>query len=289
MKIKEIGKIAAGQDGAIYGTELFRFNSVGAATVYDVADLKKDTACEPTVIGEFTLDRADEIRPHSNAVCFGCEFYDENDEYPLLYTNIYNNYAKAEDKMIGVCCVYRIERHGCGFKSTLVQLIQIEFCDDPELWQAYADGHCGRPYGNFLVDRENGSYYAFVMRGDGVETRYFKFDLPQVSDGEWDSKYGVKKVMLRKENIKEYFDTPEHRYIQGATFNGGKIYSTEGFSFDETNRPTIRIIDTATKKSQNIDLMDIGCSREPEFIDFYNGDCYYSDSHGNLFYIDFDA
>ena len=289
MNIKEIGKIKGGQDGAIFGSELFRFNHVGACTVYDISGFEKDKACEPELIGEFTLDRAGEIKPHSNAVCFGREFYDKDDKYPLLYTNVYNSYAKAEDKMIGVCCVYRIERHGCNFKSTLVQLIQIGFYDNPELWQAYEVGHCDRPYGNFVVDAENGSYYAFVMRGEESGTRYFRFDLPKANDGVFDSKFGVKKVTLGKEDIKQYFDTPEHRYIQGAIFHDGKIFSTEGFSRDEKNRPAIRIIDTVTKEAQYIDLMDIGYDREPEFIDFYNGDCYYSDANGNLFYIDFDA
>ena len=103
-------------------------------------------------IAKFKLDRSDEIAPHSNAVSFGCEFFEEGDEYPLLYTNIYNNYANREDKMIGVCLVYRIRRCENVFTSTLLQMIEIGFCEDAELWRASAESHGKRPYGNFLVD-----------------------------------------------------------------------------------------------------------------------------------------
>ena len=41
---------------------------------------------------------------------FGNEYYDEKDEFPLLYTNIYNNYAKTDDKRKGITCVYRIHK-----------------------------------------------------------------------------------------------------------------------------------------------------------------------------------
>ena len=289
MRIKQVAKTEGGQDGAIYGSELFRFSSKGDCSVYDLTGIDGKDVCELSPIASFKLDLSDVIAPHSNAVCFGCEFYDEEDKYPLLYTNIYNNYANEEDKLIGVCCVYRIQRDKNEFKSTLVQLIQIGFCDNPELWQAYPDKHCDRPYGNFVVDNDTRSYYAFVMRNEELGTRYFKFDLPSCKEGELDLRFGVKKVVLGAEDIKEYFDTAYHRYIQGAIFHGGKIYSTEGFQNDETNRPAIRIIDTRTKAEVYIDLMDMGYLREPEFIDFYNGDCYYSDAHGNLYYIDFDA
>ena len=75
MKIKLISKISGGQDGAIYGDELFRFNTKGDCTVYNISDVisKKDGEVQP--IAAFKLDRTETLAPHSNAVCFGCEFY----------------------------------------------------------------------------------------------------------------------------------------------------------------------------------------------------------------------
>ena len=171
MKVKHIAKISGGQDGAIRKNELFRFDTRGNCSVYDLNDIEADNVrvLEPT--GSFVLDRAPLIVPHSNSVCWGTEFFDPSDEYPLLYSNVYNNYAKAADKLIGVCCVYRVERDENGFKTTLVQLIEIGFTADPELWRAYPDRDGVRPYGNFVIDRDGGSYYAFVMRREELGTR----------------------------------------------------------------------------------------------------------------------
>lgn len=288
MEIKKVAKISGGQDGAIYGDMLFRFNEKGNCTVYNMASLLPNECGESAPIARFVLDRAEEIKPHSNAVFFGCERYYPEDKYPILYTNIYNNYAKAEDKMIGVCCAYRIFEHEGGFGSELVQLIRIGFYDDEKLWRAYADRHGERPYGNFLIDRERGKYYAFVMRCEELGTRYFEFDIPSVHSGEIDPKLCVRCARLGANDIKGQFDCPYHRFIQGATAHGGRIYSTEGFTNSEINRPAIRIISPELGKEERyIDLLGLGYAEEAELIDFYEGVCYYSDAVGNLYTIEF--
>ena len=69
MEIKKIGKIGGGQDGAIWGDELFRFDARGNCAVYDLASLAgADADSELAPLARFTLDRAEEIAPHSNAV-----------------------------------------------------------------------------------------------------------------------------------------------------------------------------------------------------------------------------
>ena len=283
MIIEQIGKIQGGQDGAIYGSELFRFDHKGNCTVYDLGGLTEASFFEPAPIATFRLDRADTIAPHSNAVCFGCEFYEAGDAYPLLYSNIYNNYAKTEDPLMGVCCVYRIRRTERGFTSSLVQLIEIGFCENETVWKAFADRHGKRPYGNFTVDRKTNSYHAFVMRNEELGTRYFRFDLPSVHDGSLDARFGVKKVTLDVADVRDSFDGGYCRYIQGASLHDGKLYSTEGFSQDEVNRPAIRVIDLQKKTETFFDIMDMGFTDEPEFIDFYGDLCLYSDAHGNLY------
>lgn len=288
MIIKQIAKISGGQDGAIYNNHLFRFDTRGNCQVYDLLDIEKDAVKKLEPIGSFILDKAELIVPHSNSVCWGTEFYAPNDEYPLLYSNIYNNYAKADDKLTGVCCVYRVERAGKDFKTTLVQLIEIGFTDDHSLWKAFPDRDGVRPYGNFVIDCEAGYYYAFVMRNEVLGTRYFKFKIPSLSDGEADPIYGVKRVVLTPEDICDSFDCPYHRYVQGAIAHRKYIYSTEGFHNDQINRPAIRIIDLDKKMQERyIDLLDAGYQCEPEMIDFYNGVCYYSDAGGNLYSIEF--
>ena len=287
MELKQVAKISNTQDGAIYGSELFSLNDSGVCTVFDISKLSYKTVEELTPIAKFKLDKADEISPHSNAVCFGCEFYDKNDLYPLLYTNIYNNYAETNNKMLGTCLVHRIKRVGGKFHSTLVQIIEIGFCEDAELWKASPTQHGVRPFGNFVIDNETHSYWAFVMRNSKLGTRYFKFNLPSSKDGEMDRKLKVKKVVLGKDDIKEYFDGENHHFSQGATIYKGKIYSAEGFSDNEEHRPAFRIIDLVTKEENYYDIMALGFKNEPELIDFYNNKCHYSDAHGNLYVLTF--
>ena len=280
MTITKLGKIAHGQDGAIWGTELFRMDEKGHCTVYDLG------GDAPVKTGSFTLDRAHEIAPHSNAVCFGRERFEAKDPYPLLYTNIYNNYAGAENKRIGECLVYRIQRTKEGFASTLVQIIAVGFTEDADLWKASPEGHGPRPYGNFLVDPEKGDYWAFVMRNETLGTRYFRFALPSVRDGEEDAD-GIRRAVLWKENILDFFDCEYHRYIQGAILKQGKIYSTEGFDNDTVNRPALRIVDLKTKTAEYHDITSLGYLEEPECIDFLGERCLDSDAVGNLYEITF--
>ena len=42
-------------------------------------------------------------------------------------------------------------------------------------------------------------------------------------------------------------------------------------------------------QTAHFDLLDNGYVNEPEMIDFYNGDCYYSDAHGNVYIVDFNG
>ena len=289
MKITKIAEIKSGQDGAIFNNFLFRFDSTGNCTVYDVKNICfADEAKKLEPAGEFTLDKIDLIVPHSNAVMFGSEYYSKEDEFPLLYTNIYNNYAKHEDRMVGVCPAYRITRKDGVFSSKLVMIIKIGFTDDCNLWKSEPDTPDIRPYGNFTIDRKKGVYYAFTMRDKTHTTRYFSFDLPKVSDGIYDSEYDAKVVVLNKEDIKEYFDCEYHRFVQGACFDSGKIYSVEGFTGDKVNIPALRVIDVISKKQvMYVDLVGEGLEVEPEMIEFSDGICYYSDGHGNLYTFDF--
>lgn len=286
MNARKIGKIVWGQDGSIWHGFLFRFGNHGECFVYDLQELKAYGERECPTFATFTLDRAERIAPHSNSVTFGTEYFSPEDEFPLLYSNIYNNYAGEVDALKGTTCVYRLQRSGRTFTSTLVQLIAVAFVEDESLWKS-SDGDV-RPYGNFAIDRENGKYYAFTMRDEDQTTRYFSFALPTLVDGVWDEKYGVKKVVLRAEDLGGFFDCPYHRFIQGACLHDGKIYSLEGFSNDAKNKPALRVIDVSDKRQViHVDFADVNMSIEPEFIEFYEGVCYYCDGHGNVYELTF--
>lgn len=281
MNIKKLGKISGGQDGAIFNGYLFRFDSKGSCAVYKT----KDISCDSLPISRFVLDKSEIIAPHSNSVMFGNAYYNEKDEFPLLYSNIYNNYSKNDNKMKGVTCVYRLQKSGNTFSTTLVQLIEIGFTED-SIWKSKSCDDV-RPYGNFVIDSENSLYYAFTMRNEENCTRYLSFNLPKLSDGEYDKEFDVNRVILKTRDIKNRFDCEFHRYIQGACFHNGLIYSLEGFTDSEENPPAIRVIDVGEKAQKKMYLFsDYNLSIEPEMIDFENDICYYSDNHGNLYQLE---
>ena len=285
MKIENVSKIKGNrQDGAISNGYLFSFDTRGICTVYEIKSLGCIKDGEAEIFAEFVLDKIDVIIPHSNSFMFGNEYYDEKDEFPLLYTNIYNNYATSDEKLKGVCLVYRLQRNGRLFESTLVQMIEVGFVEDENLWKSGGEKDDARPFGNFVVDTENNNLYAFTMRDNTQTTRYFSFDLPQVTEGQICEKYNVKKVVLKQTDIKDYFDCDYHHYVQGASYCNGKIFSLEGFTNSTDNPPAIRIIDTKLKKETAFKKFeDLGTNIEPEMIDFDGDICYYSDHNGNVY------
>lgn len=273
LSYEYIWDVASGQDGVIWNDLLFRFNGRGNCSVYSMSEHNK--------VGSFTLDKTSVIVPHSNAVCFGTEKFDEADEYPLLYTNIYNNYSGEENRLEGVCCVYRLTKNDSGFETSLVQVIKIGFADDTGLWIS-PDVKDVRPYGNFVVDTDKNELIAFTML-DGIKaTRYFTFRLPKLSDGEYCETYCCNAVALKADDIRTQFDCEYSRYLQGACYYKGKIYSVEGFS-DSNNAPKMQVIDLAAMKQYaSIDLWDIGLKIEPEFVDFHDDILYYLDASGKV-------
>lgn len=282
MKMNFLTQICGGrQDGAVFGGFLFSFNHKGECTVYETAKLNMNGEGEAESLAEFVLDKNDMLCPHSNAVTFGNEYYAENDEFPLLYTNVYNNYS---DKLKGACAVYRIQRQNNKFKSTLVQIIEIGFTDDENYWKSGNGFEDVRPYGNFTIDCEKGIYYAFTMRDGADKTRFFAFALPKCENGELWKPYNVKRVILQTSDIKDYFDCEYSHYIQGACCHEGKIYSLEGFTDDINNQPALRIIDTEKKKATAfIKFSDFGSNIEPEMIAFEKDTCYYTDHNGKMY------
>ena len=267
-----LGQVVKGQDGAIRDGLLYRFTAKGRCFVYDLPGLE--------LLGEFTLDKADLLCPHSNAVFFW--------ENGVLYTNIYNNYAKEADRLEGVCCAYRITRDADGFRSQLLQVIRVNFVHTP-LWQS-DNGQDVRPYGNFVADGE--SLYAFVMRDETHTTRFFRFPLPPITAGETDATWGVPVVRLKAEDIRQQFDRDYVNFMQGAICHKGLLYSVEGFTYpnERDARPVLRVFDLQKEKQVFCqDLTELGLSNEPELVDVVGDVLYYVNHDGQVYRLDFAA
>ncbi len=290
MKATRIAKVQSGQDFTVFGDYLFDFidrDERGNCAVYEMKALLSANGEEPEPISRFHLDKRDLISTHNNAVFFGKEYYEDGDEFPLLYSNVYNNYQNCEKRNEGVCCVYRLKRDGVQFTTELVQIIEIGFVEDTSLWKSAPGNFDIRPYGNFAMDVEKSVLYAFVMRDATNTTRYFAFDAPSVHEGEIDGFFGVRKKVLFPSDIKYSFDCEYHKGIQGACCHGGKIYSVEGGCCGHTGTAALRIINPEKKAEEAyVSFIDNSIFDEPEGIDFDGEDCYYVAGHGDLYLLE---
>ena len=269
-KMEQVGTMGNTQDGAIFQNYLMRFNASGVGQVYDMETSR--------FLGMIALDnsRMSKFKPHSNCVCFGSTYYADGDAFPLLYSNAYNNYDAKVDRRLGTVGAYRVTYENKRFDAQLVQVIRIGFYDDKDLWMS-GIGADKSPYGNMVVDTDNGKLWFFVTRDTNKTTRFFCFDIPDVNDGEYSEDFGAKLVVLQKEDIVDMFDVPYSYYLQGACYHDGKIYSTEGMGTGVSPN-VIRIIDLNNKAEDCvIDFYANRYWKEPEFVDFFNGECYYSD------------
>ena len=289
MKYIHAATIGGGQDGSIYGDLLFRFDADGSGRVFCLDGVTADRA-EPlglAPVAEFRLGGADRVIPHCNSVVFGAERWEEGDEFPLLYANVYNNYGKiyktkTGDRLEGTACVYRVRRDGVSFAADLVQLLRIGFVEDRSLWKSFDSDI--RPYGNFVVDAENRKLHAFVMRDAEQVTRFFAFELPGAHDGVFDAEFGVPVVTLTPADILYHYDASYMRYLQGACCRNGKIWSCEGGNPEDPS--AIRVIDTDLRAEVLFDNAAArGMPMEAEFIDFWGDTLIYSDAKGVLYFV----
>lgn len=211
------------QDGAIYGNTIIEVGSDGTYFVQDI---------DGNILqASNNLDQYSTIAPHANSVCFGSEKYQSSDNFPVFYANAYNNTALPK----GTCYVYRLKN---DYLTTLLQTIRIGFTEDT-IWTG--GGVNIRPYGNFVVDTDNNKLYVFTLIDSLNVTRFFKFDLPTLSEGA--------NVTLNTDDIEEYFDVPYMPYIQGCCYFKGKIYAMAGNNSTVANSSKLNVVDLTKKET----------------------------------------
>ena len=168
------------------------------------------------------------------------------DGLPRYYSNCYSD--RTYNK--GTLCVYDFSLVNETYSHKLTQLIKVDFVED-ELWTSTGGSdNDDRPYGNFIVDIEHGWLYCLAMKTADSLTRIFKFNLPFLTDGVYDSSFDCNIVTLTKDDIIEYFDIGYCYSIQGCTYYQNQLFITEGFNVDSgrNEMPRIRIVDPILKK-----------------------------------------
>ena len=142
----------------------------------------------------------------------------------------------------------------------LVQTIKINFCDE----EPWTDGEDIRPYGNFFIDTDKSVLYAYTLRDALHVTRFFRFDLPKISDGD---------VNLNVNDIREQFDIPYIPYVQGNAYCNGKVLICSGGTGGYTGKINVIVL---TSK--------FGIPMEPEFIDVYNGHIIFGELNARMLF-----
>ena len=198
---------------------------------------------------------------HCNNANFGKYYWQEGDEFPLLYVSMENIDAHC-------ALVLRVERAGNDFTFTKVQTVVYP---DPKESSVY--------YPNCVIDVDNG--YMYVMgyktysykKAEGNDIRVWRFALPEANEN-------TETVVLKVEDAQKTFELESITATQGAVATGGKIYQVYGYN----NWLYFRVIDPEQGAfTANVRLIKHKFRNEPESLTYYNGAFYCGDVKGNIF------
>lgn len=180
---------------------------------------------------------------HCNTVCFGTEYYDVEDLFPLIYVST----GYASGGYTGVL-VYRIVQHNGTFFITLVQTIK--FPVDKSSWTEFVPG-------------EEYAYLCYTS-----ERVIFKIEMPKLKDGD---------IIINRDSAIETFQfspQPDWMYSsrnQDRLFYQEKIYVISGVPPGEASVLFILNLDTH-ERERIIDFKKYGLTSEPESIFIWQGD-----------------
>ena len=228
------------QGGDSWGDYFFQFNTGNASVrVYDLAT--------KTLVQ--TIKITNSLRGfvpncHCNTVCFGTEYYDAEDIFPLIYVST----GYASEGYTGVL-VYRIVQHNGVFFITLVQTIK--FPVDKSSWTEFI------PAGEF-------AYLCYTS-----ERVIFKIEMPKLKDGDM--------IISRDSAIETFQFTPQPNWMstsrnQGRMFYQGKIYFVSGVPH-AGEASVLVVLNLETRERERIvDFTKNGLTSEPESIFIWQGD-----------------
>ena len=209
---------------------------------------------------------------HCNQCTFGTIFYDENDEFPLLYVTA-NNDSEGRCSQI----VFRVTRNENVFDFTHVQTIYL-----PIMTSENCLGNA-----NMAIDRVR-KRMVFYSRDNNGSTGWCKIsemNIPSFVPVEGDE---VQEVTLNDGNIlHSYFINSSAILNQGAVIYAGKLFIGRGRPDDSVIELTV--VDLMNKcQIATIDLYADGFNQEPEGVFIYNGAVCMSTLRNAFYYFTFE-
>ena len=230
------------QGGDCWGDYFFQFtNDNSAVRIYDLA-----TKTLVQTLSIPSTQRGFVSNCHCNTVCFGTEYYEAEDIFPLIYVST----GYAAGGYTGAL-VYRIVQHNGIFFITLVQTIKFPVVNKSS-WTEFIPGEDG---------------YAYLCYTN--ERSIFKIEMPKLKDG---------NVIIGRESAIETFQfTPQPDWMstsrnQDRMFYHGKICFPSGVP--QTGEASVFVVLNleTCEREQIIDFTKIGLTNESESIFIWQGD-----------------
>ena len=231
------------QGGDCWGDYFFQFTANN--TVVRVYDLSTKTLVQ-------TINIASSLKGfvpncHCNTVCFGTEYYDVEDIFPLIYVST----GYSSGGYTGAL-VYRITQHNGTFFITLVQTIK--FPVDQSSWTEFVPGEDGFAYLCYTTERV-----------------IFKVPMPKLKDGD--------HIISREDAVDTYLFGPQPDWMstsrnQDRLYYQGNILYISGVPQEgEASAFAILNLETRTRE-RIIDFKEIGLRSESESLFVWQGDLY---------------
>lgn len=222
------------QGAASYGDYLFQFENYNA-NVY-VYNLKTKEFVE-----KVPLTRTN--KNHCNNVSFSNIFYDEGDEFPLLYV------SGSQDGTYNKVQVYRIFNNENIFSFEKIQDITLPEGNDANhmFWT------------QTMIDNEENYMYVLSKSLHNDDTYISKFIIPSINAD----------VNFIDDDIIEQFEVTNSIHKQGAVIHKGFLYIMYGVpAWGDTNY--LRIIDLANKEDYiTVNISAMGFNQEFEGLTIY--------------------
>lgn len=221
------------QGASCHGDYLFQFQDYNANVyVYNLKD--------KYFIDVFPLKPI--ASNHCNNVSFSNIYFQEDDEFPLLYVSGSRSgeYNHAQ--------VYRIQKNDISFSFTKIQEIILPECNESN--KLYWTG--------VIMDNENGFMYVYANHLTSAQIA--KFNIPDISKHE---------IELSEDDILEIFSLDKFTHQQGAVINNGLLYVMDGVpGYGDTNY--LRIIDLEKHGDYKIyNISAMGFNQEFEGLTIY--------------------
>ena len=196
---------------------------------------------------------------HCNQACFGTEYYDINDSFPLLYIS-----QRARNDKRCFTEVFRVvtqkSSHDGEFSAFKLELVQTIYF--PPMSESNSLGNV-----NTVIDTENRLLYTYSRNNTKEDANYRQckitcFDIPDVYQEE---------VYLEDSDIRKSFMLDVSAvYMQGACIRNGYMYIARGAT--SVGYIDINIVNLNTQKIvKRLDLLCNGYRWEPEGCFFYDG------------------